>query len=76
MRPKRVGQCDRCHGGLTIRKDDRPATIRKRLAIDRKVAAPLLAYYRRGGILHRLDASGSVEAAFRRSVRLFHRLGW
>ena len=76
MRPKRAGWCDRCGNRLVIRKDDEPATIRKRLAIDRKVAAPLLEHYRRGGALHRLDASGSIDTVFQRSVRLFDRLGW
>ena len=76
MRPKRPGQCDRCRGTLTIRRDDQPATIRKRLAIDHQVAAPLLAYYRRHGTLHRLDASGSLDVAFARSQCLFEHLGW
>jgi adenylate kinase len=76
MRPKRPGRCDRCHGPLTTRRDDEPATIKKRLAIDRTVAAPLLSYYRRRGHLYRVDASGSLEAVFARSLRLFRRLGW
>jgi adenylate kinase len=76
MRPQRAGRCDRCHGPLTIRKDDQPATIRNRLAIDRRVAEPLLRYYRRRGCLHPLNASGSPEAVFARSLRLFHRQGW
>jgi len=76
MRPKRAGTCDRCHGPLTTRRDDRPETIRKRLAIDRRVATPLLRYYQRRGCLYRLNASGSIEAMFARSLGLFRRRGW
>jgi len=76
MRPKRVGRCDRCGGRLIIRKDDEPSTIRKRLAIDRKAAAPLLAYYRRGGLLYRVDGRGRIEPVFVRAIRLFRRRRW
>lgn len=74
--PRRAGRCDRCGGPLSIRKDDRVATIRKRLAIDRVEARPLLAYYRRQRRLYPLDGSGSSEQAYRRALRLFRRQGW
>ena len=76
MRPKRARRCDRCGNALIIRKDDQPVTIKNRLTIDRKVAAPLLDYYRRRESLYRLDASGSIDTVFARSVKLFNRLGW
>ena len=76
MRPKRAGRCDRCRGPLTIRKDDRPETISKRLHVDRHAAAPLLAYYRRRRLLHRVDGRGHIETVYRRTVVLFRRLGW
>lgn len=76
MRPKRAGRCDRCGGRLIIRKDDQPETITRRLAVDRAAATPLLRYYRRRGLLFRVNGAGAVEAAFRRIVRLFRRQGW
>lgn len=76
MRPKLTGRCDRCGGRLMIRKDDQPATIRKRLAIDRKAATPLVAYYHARGLLSRVSGVGSLEATYARSMKLFHRLGW
>jgi adenylate kinase len=76
MRPKRLGRCDRCNGRLTIRKDDRPDTIRKRLRIDRKAAAPLLAYYRQKGLLFSIDGTGHVETVYKRTLGLFHRQRW
>ena len=76
MQPKRPGRCDRCGGRLIVRKDDRPATIRKRLAIDHKAAAPLLAYYKTQGLLHRVDGRGRIQTVFARTMTLFRRQGW
>ena len=76
MRPKRPGRCDRCDGHLITRKDDQAETIRKRLAIDRKAATPLVAYYRRHRLLHRVDGRGHIRTVFARTLRLFRRHGW
>ena len=76
MRPRRADRCDRCHGRLTIRKDDRPETIRKRLSVDRRAAAPLLAYYRKKRLLFPIDGSGHVETVYQRTLGLFRRQGW
>ena len=76
MPPRRAGRCDRCQGPLSIRKDDRVATITKRLAIDRAQASPLLAYYRRRQLLYRLNGTGSSEQVFRRAMGLFRRQDW
>ena len=76
MRPKRPGRCDRCDGRLTTRKDDQPETIAKRLRIDRKAAAPLLAYYRGHGVLSRVNGAGHVETVYVRTLKLFRQTGW
>lgn len=76
MKPKRAGRCDRCQGALIIRKDDRPETIRKRLAIDRKAAKPLLDYYRREGLLYCVNGAGFIGTVFTRTLTLFRRQGW
>ena len=76
MRPARAGRCDRCDGALIIRKDDLPETIRKRLAIDRNAATPLLDYYRKRGLLFLIDGAGRVEIVYRRTMGLFRRQGW
>jgi len=76
MRPKRAGRCDRCDGSLTVRKDDQPETISRRLAVDRKAAAPLLAYYRRKRLLFQVDGAGSLETVYGRTLKLFRRNGW
>jgi adenylate kinase len=76
MRPRRPGQCDRDQAPLEIRKDDQPETIRKRLAIDRKAATPLLAYYRRRGLLHFVNGAGHIDTVFARTLALFRRNSW
>lgn len=76
MRPRHPGRCDRCRGRLIIRKDDLPETIRKRLQVDRRAAAPLLAYYWRRRLLYRVDGRGHIETVYRRTLALFRRLGW
>ena len=76
MPPKRSGRCDRCGGALMVRHDDRLSTVKKRLAIDRAQATPLLAYYRARGSLVTVNGSGSSEVVFARVARLLKQRGW
>lgn len=76
MKPKRPGRCDNCRGALTIRKDDQPATIRRRLQLDHANAKPLLAYYQRHGLLYEINGVGHIERAYTRAVKLFTRAQW
>ena len=76
MPPKRRGICDRCRGRLTTRKDDHVATIRRRLALDRKESKPLLDFYLRRGLLVRINGNGNSEAVYTRAMRVFRRQGW
>jgi adenylate kinase len=48
------------------RSDDNDATIRNRMRVYRTQTEPLIAYYRRKGLLRELDGSGTVEAVERR----------
>ena len=45
------GKCDRCGGELICREDDKPETIKHRLAVYYDATAPLKAYYEEKGIL-------------------------
>jgi len=76
MKPRRAGRCDRCSSRLIIRNDDEPRMIRKRLLIDRSASTPLLAYYRRRGVLYRINGAGRLDTAFERARRVFVRHGW
>jgi len=76
MKPKRAGRCDNCRGALITRKDDQPATIRRRLRLDLANARPLLTYYKRHGLLYKIDGVGHIEQAYARAVKLFTRKQW
>ena len=76
MKPKRAGLCDRDRERLAIRKDDEPRTIRKRLLIDRAASKSLLAYYRRQGVLYRINGAGPLDDTFDRMRALCVRRGW
>ena len=76
MRPQRPGRCDRCHGALIVRKDDRPETITQRLRIDRNTTMPLRRYYRERGLLHPVNGAGHIETVFARTLRLVQKNGW
>ena len=58
--PKVEGICDNDGGELYQRPDDREEVIQQRLNGYEKQTSPLVAYYRRLGALHQIDASKSV----------------
>ncbi|MCK5438734.1 MAG: nucleoside monophosphate kinase, partial [Gemmatimonadetes bacterium] len=51
--PQQEGRCDACGGGLKQRPDDRPETVRRRLAVYSGETQPVIDYYQR-------DASTSL----------------
>ena len=59
--PATPGHCDRCGGALVQREDDREETIRHRLAVYTRETAPVLEHYRRAGLLHEVDGTGTRE---------------
>ena len=59
--PKVEGSCDNDGGELMQRPDDREEVVGPRLQAYEKQTAPLVAYYRRLGLLHDVDARKSVE---------------
>jgi adenylate kinase len=54
--PKHEGVCDQDGSRLIQRDDDKPETVRHRLAIYRKQEAPLVKYYEQG-LLRRFDGA-------------------
>ncbi|MBM3957242.1 MAG: adenylate kinase [Gemmatimonadetes bacterium] len=59
--PERPGRCDVCGGELTQRPDDRPESVRRRLAVYREQTAPVMEYYRRTGIITEVDGQGPPD---------------
>ena len=64
--PKVEGRCDADGGELEQRPDDREEIVAPRLQAYERQTAPLVAYYKRLGRLHSVDASQSVPDVTRR----------
>jgi len=71
IRPRIEGRCDACGTALVIRDDDKPETVRERLATYRKQTAPLIEYYHRRGLLVRVAGDGSPDEV---RARIFEQL--
>ena len=70
--PKTEGKCDLCGGELTIRADDKPETVKDRLAVFHKETEPLKEFYAARGKLTMVDNQPSVEAT---TVVIYRALG-
>ena len=51
-----------CFGFLTIRKDDKPETVKDRLATYHAETEPLKGFYEARGILSSVENKGSIDA--------------
>jgi len=60
--PKVEGKCDFCGGELTIRKDDKPETVKARLATYHAETEPLKEFYAKRGKLKSVDNQPTIEA--------------
>ncbi len=60
-KPKTEGVCDLCGGPLVTRADDKPETVKSRLAVYHTQTEPLLRYYTQKGVLR--TALGQEEIA-------------
>ena len=63
--PKVEGVCDACGGPLSIRKDDAPETVRKRLQVYHSTTEVLKDFYGKLGRLREVNGSQSIEDANR-----------
>ena len=63
--PKVEGVCDACGGPLSIRKDDAPETVRKRLQVYHSTTEVLKDFYGKLGRLCIVNGSQSIEDANR-----------
>lgn len=71
LRSKVEGFCDYCDTELVLRDDDKPETVKKRLEVYHEQTRPLLDYYRRKGILHNVDGTGSIDNIFNQIIQVF-----
>jgi adenylate kinase len=60
--PKNDSVCDRCGCALIQREDDSEATVAHRLDVYHEQTRPLIAFYEKKGLLHRVDGTQPVAA--------------
>lgn len=53
--------CPNCGGKLRQRPDDAEETVKRRLQVYREQTEPLIQYYRKRGLLRRVDGRGSIQ---------------
>jgi adenylate kinase len=68
--PAKENVCDVCSKPLTIREDDKPEVIARRVQVYKDQTEPLLAYYRASGNFYEADASLAPEAVTEKVVSL------
>jgi len=68
-RPPRVeGICDHCGQKLQQREDDRPEAVRVRMEAYEKSTKPLAEFYQQRGLLVTIEAEGTPEEIYQRSL--------
>ncbi len=60
--PKAEGKCDKCGAGLVLRDDDKPETVKNRLAVYHTETEPLKDFYAKRGNLKSVDNQPTIEA--------------
>lgn len=68
--PEVEGICDECGGKLEQRDDDKPATVKKRLEVNRKKTEKMIDFYSSRGILTEIDARGEIDDIQEKIIRL------
>lgn len=69
MPPKKEGVCDKCGGELFLRDDDKPETVRVRMAAYEAATKPLADYYAARKLLLEVSADGDADAVFARTMK-------
>ena len=60
--PKTEGKCDKCGADLVLRDDDKPETVKNRLAVYHTETEPLKDFYAERGNLKSVDNQPTIEA--------------
>lgn len=68
--PKKAGICDACGGKLYQRSDDTEEVVKNRLMVYGRQTEPLIAYFKKLGVLHSIDASASKEVVLAQLMKI------
>ncbi len=72
--PKTPGICDIDNTPLTQRKDDNPDIIKKRFQVYHQETKPLIDYYQKKNLLHKIPANGSPQEVYQNIQTLIQQL--
>lgn len=64
------GKCDTCGADLIIRDDDKPETVKNRLAVYHEQTQPLIDYYTNKGIIAEVDGTIDMKDVFTAIVNI------
>ena len=73
MKPKKKDVCDKCGSALSIRKDDEPETVKKRIKVYQEETSPLVDYYKKKKMLIDIDASPRPRRVFNSVIEVVER---
>lgn len=63
--PKVEGVCDRCEGhNFYQRDDDKPEVVENRLQVNIEQQAPIVAFYKNNGVLHKIPGDIGIDNVF------------
>lgn len=68
--PKTENHCDKCGAELIIRSDDKPKTVKDRLNVYHQQTEPLIAYYKKAGVLREVDGTQELPKVFEAVVSI------
>ena len=72
---ERINACLQLGGRLVTRPDDEPEVILERLRVYDSETEPLIGFYQRRGLLHRIASTGTPEDVHARIVDILERAG-
>ena len=71
FKPSKVEDvCDKCNVALKTRDDDNEEIARKRFETYFEQTAPLVEFYEKKGVLHKIDANGSIDKVWERLLEV------
>ena len=74
FKPSKVEDvCDKCNVKLKTRDDDNAEVAQKRFDTYFEQTAPLIEFYEKKGVLHKIDANGSIEEVWERLLEVVNK---
>lgn len=71
FKPSKVeNKCDKCNVDLKTRDDDNEEIAKKRFETYFEQTAPLIEFYKKKGVLHKIDANGSIDEVWERLLNV------